>query len=407
MSTPVSTVKPLFSASARLANVKPYALAGVFAAREEQHAQGTDVIDLGVGNPDLRPPDEAIRALEEALRDPAQNDHQYPPFAGLPEFREAVATWYGRRFGVAIEPRTEAIALGGSKEGIVKFLLAQLDPGDTLLVCSPCYPAYLSAVALAQAEAYEVPLTPRHGLRPDLGAIPTDMARRARGIVVNFPGNPTGGVETPAFYDELLRFAREHDLFVISDIAYCDLSLDPAYRTRSFLEFDRDRERTIEFHSCSKSYSMQGWRVAFAAGNRDAIATLARIKSNMDFGVFIPVQRAAIAVLTGPQDYPARAAATYRARRDAFLAALAPLGIPVEPPKAGIYVWLPIPRSEPHGGRSSVEFAASLLRATGVVVAPGTAFGAAGEGFVRVALCQPEERLREAAARIVASGFRW
>jgi len=246
-----------------------------------------------------------------------------------------------------------------------------------------------------------VPLTPQHDLRPDLAAIPPDVARAAKGIVVNFPGNPTGGVETPEFYAELLRFAREHDLFVLSDIAYCDLSLDPSYRARSFLEFDRDKERTIEFHSFSKSYSMQGWRVGFAAGNRDAIAALARLKSNMDFGVFMAVQRAAAAVLAGPQDYPARASAIYRARRDAFLAGIAPLGFPVRPPQAGIYVWMPVPRA----ATSAAEFAAALLRATGVVVAPGTAFGAAGEGFVRVALCASEDRLREAAARWVASGL--
>jgi len=402
MSTPTTTVKPLFSESARLANVPPYLLAAVFAQREEQRRNGVDVIDLGVGNPDLAPPETAVRALEEALRAPGVIAHQYPPFAGLPEFKAAVAQWYAQRFGVALEPHSEAIALGGSKEGIVKFLLAHLDPGDTLLVCSPCYPAYLGAVRLAQAVPVEVPLTPQHEFRPDLGAIPSDVARRAKGIVVNFPGNPTGGVETPEFYAGLLAFAREYDLFVLSDIAYCDLSLDPSYRAQSFLEFDRDKERTIEFPSFSKSYSMPGWRVAFAAGNRDAIASLARLKSNMDFGVFPAVQRAAAAVLTGPQDYPAHAAATYRARRDAFLDSVSPLGFPVRPPKAGIYVWMPVPRA-----RASAEFATELLRATGVVVAPGTAFGTAGEGFVRVALCAPEDRLREAAKRWVASGLHY
>ena len=403
MSTPTSTVKPVFIPSQRLANVKPYLLAKVFGAKEEQLRKGVDVIDLGVGNPDLRPPDEAIRALEAALRDPAVHNHQYPPFAGLPEFKQAVATWYQNRFGVALEPQTEAIALGGSKEGIVKFLLSELNPGDSLMVCSPCYPAYLGACALAQANVVEVPLTAAHGFRPDLSAIPADVARAAKGIVVNFPGNPTGGTETPEFYRELLAFAREYDLFVLSDIAYCDISLDPAYRTQSFLEFDRDKERTIEFHSFSKSYSMQGWRVGFAAGSRDAIAQLARLKSNMDFGVFMAVQRAAIAVLTGPQDYPARASALYRARRDAWLDGIRPLGFPVDPPKAGLYVWMPLPR----GASNAIDFAADLLQKTGVLVAPGTAFGPAGEGYMRIALCEPEDRLREAGARLVRAGVKY
>ena len=220
---------------------------------------------------------------------------------------------------------------------------------------------------------------------------------------MNFPGNPTGGIETAEFYAELLEFARDYDLFVMSDIAYCDLSLDPSYRTRSFLEFDRDRERTIEFHSFSKSYSMQGWRIGFAAGNPEAIALLARLKSNMDFGVFMGVQRAAIRVLSGPQDYPTTAAATYRARRDAWLDGVRPLGIPIDPPQAGMYVWMPLPRT----ATGAIDFAAELLQQAGVLVAPGTAFGAAGEGYVRIALCQPEARLYQAAARLVKAGVRY
>jgi LL-diaminopimelate aminotransferase len=226
-------------------------------------------------------------------------------------------------------------------------------------------------------------------------------ARRAKAIFVNFPGNPTAGTETPDLYRDLQRFARDHDLFIVSDIAYCDLSLDPSYRASSMLQFDRDKERTVEFHSFSKSYSMQGWRIGFAAGNRDAIANLTRIKSNMDFGVFMAVQRAAISVLTGPQDYCAEVSAIYRARRDAFLEAIRPLGYPVETPRATLYVWLPIPRKY----ADSIAFTTELLQATGVVVAPGSGFGDAGEGYVRIALCEDESRLREAGARLVKAGF--
>jgi LL-diaminopimelate aminotransferase len=349
----------------------------------------------------MRPPDIAIEALKRALDDPAIQNHRYPSFNGLPEFRAGIAQWYGTRFGVTIDPATEAQPLVGSKEGIAKFMFAHLNPGDTLLLCTPCYPAYLGVAALTQSRMVEVPLLEKRRYLPDLSAIPSDDARRAKIICVNFPNNPTGGTETPEFYDELLRFARDYDLFVVSDIAYCDLSLDPSYRARSFLEFDREKERTLEFHSFSKSYSMQGWRVGFAAGNPDAVAHLLKIKSNMDFGVFMGIQRAALAVLTGPQDYCARVADTYRSRRDAFVSAIQPLGYPLIPPRATLYVWLPIPRRY----ASSMEFTRDLLDKTGVVVSPGSGFGKAGEGFVRVALCVGEDRLRAAGDRMRQAGL--
>jgi LL-diaminopimelate aminotransferase len=401
MAIPPPTVKAVFSPSDRLRDLPPYALAQVFASRDEKLRQGVDVIDLGVGNPDIRPPRHAIETLKAALDDPDVQNHRYPSFNGLPEFRAAVAYWYRSRFGVPVDPHRETLALVGSKEGIAKFMLAHFNPGDTMLLCAPCYPAYLGAAAIAQARVVEVPLTAKHQFRPDLASIPRDEAARAKAIFVNFPGNPTGGVETTEFYQDLHRFARDHDLFVVSDIAYCDLSLDPGYRARSFLEFDRSKERTIEFHSFSKSYSMQGWRVGFATGSAEAIDHMIKIKSNMDFGVFMAIQRAAIAVLTGPQDYCAEASMLYRRRRDAFLESIRPLGYPVEPPKATLYVWLPIPRS----AASSLEFTANLLDQTGVLVAPGIGFGKSGEGYVRVALCDDEARLREAGRRMTEAGF--
>src|SRR5262245_12677295 len=253
MSSMQPGVKHVLAPSDRLENLPAYTLAKVFQDRDAKVRQGADVIDLGVGNPDLRPPQHAIDALKAALDDTTVENHRYPSFAGLPEFRAAVASFYKARFGVSIDPATEALALVGSKEGIAKFMSAHLNPGDTLLLATPCYPAYLGAAALTQARVVEVPLLAKNGFRPDLSAIATDDARRAKIISVNFPNNPTGGVETPEFYTELLHFAREYDLFVLSDIAYCDLSMDPSYRARSFLEFDRDKERTVEFHSFSKS----------------------------------------------------------------------------------------------------------------------------------------------------------
>ena len=401
MSSSQSPVKPVLAPSERVKNVAPYALAQVFQMRDEKLRQGVDVIDLGVGNPDMRPPALAIEAMKAALDDPKIQNHRYPSFNGLPEFRAAISGWYRSRFGVTIDPEGEALPLVGSKEGIAKLLFAHVNPGDTVLMCTPCYPAYLGVAALTQSRLVEVPLLPRNKFLPDLGAIDREDARRAKFICVNYPNNPTGATETPEFYQELLRFARENDLFVISDIAYCDLSLDPSYRARSFLEFDREHERTVEFHSFSKSYSMQGWRVGFAAGNRDALATLLKIKSNMDFGVFMAIQRAALAVLSGPQDYCAQVSAIYRGRRDVLVAALRALGYPVEPPRATIYLWLPIPRRF----SSSLDFTRELLDKCGVLVSPGSGFGAAGEGYVRIAMCVSEERLREVGERMSKAGL--
>jgi LL-diaminopimelate aminotransferase len=403
MSASQSPVKPVLGPSDRMLSLPPYALATVLQARDEKVRQGVDVIDLGVGNPDLRPPQRALDALKAALDDPNVQNHRYPSFNGLPEFRGAVAEWYGSRFGVSVDPAREALALVGSKEGIFKFFLAHFNPGDTLLLCTPCYPAYLGQAAIAQVRTVEVPLTAKHGWLPDLSAIPVEEARRAKAIAVNFPNNPTAGTETAGFYQDLLRFARDHDLFVISDIAYCDLSLDPSYRARSFLEFDRDKERTVEFHSFSKSYSMQGWRVGLATGHAPALARMQQIKSNTDYGVFMAIQRAAIATLTGAEDYCREVSAVYRSRRDAFLSAIRPLGCPVEPPRATIYVWMPIPTRY----ASSMEFTRDLLDKAGVVVAPGSGFGQAGEGYLRVALCDSEARLTEAAARMAKAGLRW
>jgi LL-diaminopimelate aminotransferase len=373
----------------------------LFQIRDEKLRQGVDLIDFGVGNPDIRPPQVALDTLQAAILDPKVQNHRYPSFNGLPEFRGAVSAWYRRRFGVEVDPEREALALVGSKEGIAKFFLAHLNPGDTVLLCTPCYPAYLGVAALAQVRLVEVPLRADKQFRPDLAAISPADAEAAKVICINYPNNPTGGTETPELYDEILAFARRYDLFVVSDIAYCDLPLDPGYRARSFLQHDRDRERTLEFHSFSKSYSMQGWRLGFAAGNADIVANLTRIKSNMDFGVFMAIQRAGIAVLSGPQDYCADAAKLYRRRGEALLTTLEPLGYPIALPRATLYLWLPVPRRF----ATSLEFTTELLEKTGIVVAPGSGFGKSGEGYVRIALCTDESRCREAAERIAKAGL--
>ncbi len=391
----------MLRASDRLNNVAPYALAKVFASRDAKLAQGVDVIDLGVGNPDMRPAPHIIAALEAALDDPKVQNHRYPSFNGLPELRRAIAHWYESRFGVQLDPETEVLPLAGSKDGIVKFFFSHLNPGDPILLTTPCYPAYVGIAALAQADVYNVPLTVEHEFRPDLAAIPDAVADRAQLMTVNFPGNPTGGTETPEFYERLLAWAEKHDVFVVSDIAYCDISLDPTYRAHSFLEFDRAKKRSVEFHSFSKSYSMQGWRIGFVVGNADAMARLAKIKANTDFGVFTAIQRAAAVALEGPQDYCREVSAQYRARRDIFLAGVRGMGFELPTPKAGMYVWLPIPK----GYSNSIDFTADLLDKTGVVVSPGSGFGTSGEGYVRVALCDTEARIADAVKRMADAGI--
>jgi len=388
--------------SQRLQNLGPYILAQVFMERDRARARGVDVIDLGVGNPDRRPAPHVVQALKDALDDPVHQYHRYPAFGGMPELRDAIAHWYERRFGVTVDPKTEVLPLIGSKEGIVKLFLAHLDPGDSVLLTTPCYPAYLGAVALCQAKLVNVPLTPDHRFHPVLSDIPDPVAEQAKFLTVNYPHNPTGGTETPALYEEVVAFARRHELVAVSDIAYCDLSLDPSYRAHSLLEFDRDKKNVIEFHSFSKTFSMQGWRIGFCAGNKDLIANLARIKSNMDFSIFMAVQKAAIAALDGPMTYTQEMAALYRRRRDVFLEGVSHLGYRIEPPKGGMYVWLPIPPD----AKDSVSFTTDLLAKTGVLVAPGIGFGPSGEGYVRVALCEEEDRLREACDRMAKAGVR-
>ena len=392
----------MLRASDRLNNVAPYALAKVFAARDAKMAEGVDVIDLGVGNPDMRPAPHIVAALEAALEDTKRQNHRYPSFNGLPEFRRSIAAWYERRFGVTLDPDSEVLPLIGSKEGIAKFFLAHLNPGDPILLTTPCYPAYVGISALAQAEVHDVPLTMANEYRPDLAAIPDALADRAHLITVNFPGNPTGGTEAPDTYDRLLHWAEKHDVFVISDIAYCDLPLDDDYRAGSFLQFDKAKKRSVEYHSFSKSYSMQGWRIGFVTGNAEAIGRLQKIKANMDFGVFTAIQRAAMTALDGPQDYCAEVAAIYRRRRDVFLDGVRKLGFELPTPRAGMYVWLPVPK----GTTSSLDFTADLLARTGVVVSPGSGFGKSGEGYVRVALCDDEARLVEAVKRMAEAGIR-
>lgn len=392
--------RAVFAPSRRVGGIPTYALARVTASRDAAVRAGIDVIDLGVGNPDMRPAPHVIDALHRALDDTTQENHRYPAMGGLPAFREAIAAWYQRRFGVTLDPAREVLPLIGSKEGIAHFLLAHCDPGDTVLLQSPCYPAYLGAGGLFELDVVQVRADAVTG-RLDLDSIPEEVRRRARLLLLNYPNNPTGATESAELYDELLAFARRYDLGVVSDIAYCDLPMDPAYAGRSFLQHDTAHERTVEFHSFSKTHSMPGWRVAFAVGHADALAHLYKVKTNCDFSLFTAVQRAAIAALESPPEIVADLAALYRRRQQVFCDGIEALGWRVPRPRAGMYVWMPVPADYD----SCEDFAADLVARCGIVVAPGTGFGAFGEGFVRVSLTVPEERLREAVTRLTAAGI--
>lgn len=385
----------MYEFAKRAATLPKYAFARTDEMKAEAKAKGKDLIDLAIGNPDLRPPKHAIDALHRALDDPKRQLHRYSPFNGIPIFREAVSRWYKKRFNVDIDPETEVLPVVGSKEGLLKLALAMLNSGEVALVTSPAYPAYFPAVQIADGIAHELPLLEENDFIPDLGAVPADVLEKAKYILFNYPNNPTGAVET-GFYEKALAFGVEHGLLVASDIAYSELPLDDDVVTRSIFQLDREKKHSIEFQSFSKTYCMAGWRVGFVTGNRDVIAMIRKVKTVSDFNVFPAIQAAAAEILDGPQDSIADLRRIYRERRDVLVNGLRAIGWNVASPKAGMYVWTRAPKKF----SSSEEFAVSLGLATGVIMSPGSGFGRVGEGFVRMALVEPKERLAEAVDRI-------
>jgi LL-diaminopimelate aminotransferase len=391
----------LKSTNDRLGRLRPYPFAALNLARDAAVKAGMDVIDMGVGNPDMRPHPKIIEEFKTALDDAEHQNHRYPPFHGIPEFREAIARWYKTRFGVDIDPATEALPLIGSKEGIAKFFLSYMDKDEVALVTSPCYPAYIGAIAVSDGTLYEVELSAANGFHPDLEAIPADVVDRAEVLLMNYPNNPTGAIETRELYEEMLAFAVKHDLLIVSDIAYAELNLEPDYRCMSFLELPGAKDRAIEFYSFSKTYSMPGWRLGFVVGNSTVVQNMLNIKSNMDFGVFMAMQRAGGRLLDAGDALIQPTREVYRSRRDTVMAGLESLGMKAVKPRATMYVWASIPQRY----SSSMEFTEQVLKKTGVVFAPGKGFGTYGEGFVRISLIEQEARIEEAIDRIAKSGI--
>lgn len=376
----------------RITNLPSYVFAEASKSLAALKARGVDIINLGVGSPDLPPPSWITDALYRAAQDPSK--HGYAGYYGLPVLRQAVAHYYQQRFNVQLDPEGEIVTLIGSKEGIFNLALAFIDAGDVGLIPDPGYPTYALGVIMAGGEPVSVPLRADNGFLPDLTAIPQRVLRRAKLLWLNYPNNPTAATADLAFLSEAVAFAREHDLLLCYDNPYCDVTFD-GYVAPSILQVPGAKDVAIEFNSLSKTYNMAGWRVGMAVGSRQAVEALARVKTNIDSGMFAPIQAAAAAALTADRSWLKDRNRTYQARRDIVLEFLPAAGMRAAKPLASLYVWAQIPP-----GETSAEFSRRLVEATGVWFTPGTAFGVHGEGYVRIALTVPEERLCEAGRRL-------
>lgn len=381
--------------AACLDHMAPYLFAQIDAKRDALRAQGIDVISLGIGDPDQPTPDHIVDAMVAAIGDP--KNHQYPDYAGSAAYRAACASWMEHRFGVEVDPQREVLALIGSKEGIAHLHTAFVDPGDYVLAPSIGYPVYSGGATLQSANTYFMPMREEDGFLADFSQVPDEVLGRAKIMFLGYPNNPTGACATEEYFDRAIAFCLEHDLLLAHDNAYCDICFD-GYRAPSILERPRARECCIEFFSLSKSYNMTGWRIAFACGNERAVSALGTVKNNLDSGQFTAVQDAAIAALTGSQDCVAELCALYERRRDLVVGALRSIGVECNAPKATIYVWAKVP-----AGETSASFATRLLEKAHVVVTPGSGYGPGGEGYIRISLTTPDDRLLEAAQRMKAA----
>jgi len=381
----------------RIKDLPPYLFAALDKLKAEAIRQGKDIINLGVGDPDLPTPAPIIEGLQKAATDP--KNHQYPSYVGMLSFRRAVAKWYERRFQAKFDPESEVLSLIGSKEGIGHLPLALLNPGDVALMTDPGYPVYQAATLFAGGKTALVPIKAENGFLPDLEAIPADVAQAAKIFFLNYPNNPTAATATRAFYESLIDFAARNNIIICHDAAYSEIYYDGTPPI-GFMEVEGAREVGIEFHSLSKTYNMTGWRIGFAVGNSEVIAALGKIKTNIDSGIFQAIQEAGITALE-MNDAPLDAIRlTYQERRDLLVPGLKKLGFEVTAPAAAFYVWIPIPSS-----LSSSEMTATLLSETGIVATPGNGFGAGGEGYIRMTLTVPRERLAEALSRMEAAGI--
>ena len=379
----------------RLDAVPPYLFAELERKIAEKRREGVDVISLGIGDPDLPTPRAVVDALAEGAADP--HTHQYPTNHGSDEFREAAAGFYRERFGVALDAASEVVPALGGKEAVGHIAFALLDPGDVCLSPDPGYPPYTSGPVFAGAQVHYLPLRAENGFLPDLESIPSEVLARANLLFLDYPNNPTGAVVEEGYFARAVELARVNDLVVVHDNAYSELCFD-GYRAPSFLETPGAKEVGVEIFSLSKGWNMTGWRSGLVAGNAEVVERYRQLKTNLDSGMFEAVQRATVVALTEAREFPREMSAVYERRRDLVAEALAAVGLHVEPPKATPYFWVPVPE-----GQTSASFSELVLEQAGVVVSPGPAYGPSGEGFFRISLTVPDERLEEAVQRIESS----
>ncbi len=376
----------------RLGKLPPYLFSEIDKAKARAVEQGKDIIDLGIGDPDMPTPDSIVEVLCKTARDP--ENHRYPSYGGMPEMRREFSLYMRRRFGVELNHVTEVLTLIGSKEGIAHLPLALVNPGDFVLVPDPGYPVYNAGTIFAGGIPYAFPLLAADGFLPDFDRIDPQIADRSKLMFINYPNNPTAAVATAEMFEKAIEFAKTHNMIICQDAAYCELAYDN-HKPLSILEIDGGKDVAIEFHSLSKTYNMTGWRIGFAVGNSEIVSALGAIKTNVDSGVFQAVQLAAMAALKSPPETVADIMSIYEERRDTLIDGLQSLGWQVPKPKATFYVWIPVPP-----GYTSSELSTMLLEEAGIVAAPGIGFGSNGEGFIRMALTVGKERLAEAVERI-------
>jgi LL-diaminopimelate aminotransferase len=376
----------------RLNRLPPYLFVEINRRIVELQAQGKDIVDFGIGDPDLPTPSHIIERICRAAHDPA--NHRYPETDGLPELRQAIAEWYGRRFGVELDPGKEVLPLIGSKEGIGHMALCFIEPGDLALVPDPGYPPFSLGTILAGGEPYFMPLKEESDFLPDFEVIPRDVADRAKLMWLNYPNNPTGAIADLDFFDKAVHFAQRHGLAVCHDAPYTEITFD-GYKAPSFMQTPGAKNIGVEFHSLSKTYHMTGWRIGMVVGNADMVNALFRVKSNLDSGVAQAIQHAAVEALGGSQEHIAQHNAIFQRRRDKLVKVLNEVGLKARMPKATFYVWAKIPP-----GYTSVDFARKLLDEVGIAVTPGTGYGKKGEGYIRFSLTISDDRLEEGVNRL-------
>jgi LL-diaminopimelate aminotransferase len=380
-------------AARRLDSLPEYVFASLGAKLKALEAQGLTIIRLDMGSPDGPPADFIVEALAESAATPT--NHGYAGFTGIPQLRQAVVDYYASRFGVTLEVASEVLPLIGSKEGIANMAVAWLDPGDLALVPDPGYPAYRMGAFMAGADVYYVPLEEEHGFLPDLDAIPTEVARRARLLWLNYPNNPTGAVASIDLFEAAVHFCRRHEILLCHDVPYADVCFD-GFRAASLLSVPGAKDVAVEFNSLSKSHNMAGWRIGMAVGNRDAIRALLQVKSNVDSGIFLPVQHAAVAALTGDQGWIQARNQEYQTRRDLLYDLVVNRwGLRCNKPTAGLYLWPRVP-----SGYSSADCTQKVLLDTGVSMTPGSAFGPHGEGYFRISIGTATDKVLEAVERL-------